>query len=54
MPVEDIVEEVSNVTMFQRAVRAMNIDQDKLPVSGLKREAIVEASEILNQISSTV
>ena len=52
--VEDLIEEISNVTMYQRAIRAMGIDEDKLPVSALKREAILEAKAILAEISAAV
>ena len=52
--VEDLIEEISNVTMYQRAIKSMGIDEDKLPVSALKKEAIVEAKAILAQISASV
>ena len=52
--VEDVIEEISNVTMYQRAIRSMGIDESKLPVSALKREAITEALDILSQISVLV
>ena len=51
---EDMIEEISNVTMYQRAIRDLGIDEEKLPVSALKKEAIVEAKEILTQISTSV
>ena len=37
--------------MYQRAIKTMGIDESKLPVSALKREAIVEAKQILSKIS---
>ena len=52
--VESIIEEISNVTMYQRAIKTMGIDESKLPVSALKREAINEAKAILQQISVAI
>lgn len=54
MPLEDMIEEISNVTMYQRAMRTMDIDEDKLPVSGLKREVILEAKSVLGEISEYI
>ena len=44
---EDLIEVISNVTMYQRAIQEMNIDQDLLPISGLKKESILKAKKIL-------
>ena len=52
--VENLIEEISNVSMYQRAMKTMGIDEDKLPVSALKREAINEAKGILSKISIAV
>ena len=52
--VDSLIEEISNVTMYQRAIRQMGIDEDKLPVSALKREAIVEAKGVLSEISGHI
>ena len=38
-----MIEEISNVTMYQRAIQKLGIDQNKLPVSAIKRDAIKEA-----------
>jgi len=35
-----LIEEISNVTMYQRSLQEMGIDQTQLPVSQLKRETI--------------
>ena len=40
--------------MFQRAIKFMGIDDQKLPVSALKREPIVAAKAVLNDISKTI
>ena len=47
---EDLVEVISNVTMYQRAVSDLGIDQDLLPVSGLKKETIEKAKKILCEL----
>ena len=52
--VEDLVEEISNVSMYQRAIKTMGIDETKLPVSALKREAIDEAKAILSKLSVSI
>ena len=44
---EDLVEVISNVTMYQRALSDLGINKDLLPVSGLKRETIDKARDIL-------
>ena len=44
---ENLVEVISNVTMYQRAISQIGINQDLLPISGLKRETIVKAKQIL-------
>lgn len=54
MPLEDLIEEISNVTMYQRAMRNLQIDEDKLPVSGLKREVLLEAKSVLKEIAEQV
>lgn len=48
--VKDLVEEVSNLTMHQRAFRNLGIDQNLLPVSALKKEVLVEANKVLISI----
>lgn len=45
--VEDLIELISNVTMYQRAITELSIDTDMLPVSGLKRETIEKAKALL-------
>jgi predicted DNA-binding WGR domain protein len=46
----DLFEEVSNVTMYQRAMNSFGVDTNVLPFSGIKREVINEAKELLNKI----
>ena len=43
----NLVEVISNVTMYQRAISEIGIDQDLLPISGLKKETIEKAKKIL-------
>ena len=50
--VEDLVEEISNVTMYQRAIKTLGIDEDKLPCGSLKKESIEAAYAILWQIKA--
>lgn len=40
--------------MYQRAVKQIGIDQDKLPISSLKRDAILEAKGVLAEISGKI
>ena len=52
--VEDIIELISNVTMYHRAVNELRIDTDLLPVSGLKKESIQKAKQVLNKLAPVV
>ena len=45
-----LFEEISNVTMYRRALTQMNIDQEQLPVSALKRETIQDAEKCINKL----
>ena len=45
--VRELLEEVSNITMYQRAVQNLGLDTGILPVSGMKKEVIEQAMEIL-------
>jgi len=46
----NFVEEISNVTMYQRALQSYNVDMESLPISALKRDVLLKAREILVQI----
>lgn len=48
--VMNFVEEISNVTMYQRAINNFNLDMEALPISGLKRETLLKAKDILAEI----
>lgn len=50
--VENLIEEISNVSMYHKAIQGMGIDESKLPVSAIKREAIKQAYDILKQLST--
>ena len=52
--VENVIEEISNVTMYQRAIQKVGIDENRLPVSAIKREAIFEAQAILKLIAAQI
>ena len=41
--VYNLFEEISNVTMYQRAMSSFGVDTNVLPVSGLKKETLIEA-----------
>ena len=51
---QELIEEISNVTMHQRAISQLGIDQSLLPVSALKKEVLIEAKEILIQTKRVV
>ena len=39
----DLYEEISNVTMYQKAITQFGIDTEILPFSGVKKESLIEA-----------
>ena len=39
----ELFEEVSNVTMYQRAMNQFGLDSEALPFSGVKKESLIEA-----------
>lgn len=49
-----LLEEIANVTMYQRAVAQQGIDKDQLPISNLKRETLEQAKEILSDLKKTI
>lgn len=42
-PLFDLFEEISNVTMYQRAMNQFGLDADVMPFSSVKRESLIEA-----------
>jgi len=50
-PIYDLFEEISNVTMYQRAMSQFGLDTSVLPFSSVKKESIVEARTLLMNIS---
>ena len=45
--IRNMIEEISNLTMYREAVGAIGINQDLMPVSALKRETLIQAKEVL-------
>jgi predicted DNA-binding WGR domain protein len=52
--IRDLFEEISNVTMYQRAMDKLGLDNEMLPISGITKEIIKKAMEILNKIKEKV
>lgn len=52
--VKELIEEVSNVTMYQKAMNQLGLDRDMLPISGVTKETIDKAKEILREIGEKV
>jgi hypothetical protein len=52
--VHNLLEEISNVTMFRRAVSSMGIDEELMPTSSLKKDTLVSATAILKELSLVV
>ena len=46
--IRDLFEEVANITMYQRAMQTMDIDKDTMPISGLSKDVIQKAKDVLN------
>lgn len=49
-----LLEEVANVTMYQRAMKSLGIDTDSLPISSLTKETIEKATTILSEIKKKI
>lgn len=49
-----LLEEIANVTMYQRAVRNQGIDQDQMPISNLKKETLIDAKALLQELKKTI
>lgn len=49
-----LIEEISNVTMYQRSMQQMGIDQSQMPVSNIKKDTIIKAKKILGEIASAI
>ena len=52
--VRELLEEVANVSMYQKAMVSMGLDTEVLPVSGMSKEAIHQAKDLLRQIREKV
>lgn len=48
------MEEIGNVTMYQRAMSTMRIDHLQLPVSSVTKETINAAKEYLNKLGPKI
>lgn len=46
-PVQDLFEEIANVSMYKKALSQTGLDQEIMPINGLKKETIAEAKNIL-------
>ena len=52
--IRDLFEEISNVTMYQRAMGQLGLDEEMLPISGITRDIIQKAMDILKDIQAEV
>lgn len=50
----DFFETICNVTMYQKAMIQENIDLELLPISSLKRDILLKAELILNEIDYVI
>lgn len=50
----DLFQEMSNVTMYQRAITQFGIDTDVLPFSGVNKQSLVEARQLLLDIGECI
>jgi len=53
-PIFDLLEEIANITMYQRAMSNFGIDQNVLPFSAITRDQILKARELLMEIKDVV
>lgn len=53
-PIYELFEEISNITMYQKAMNTLGIDTTVLPFSDVKKDVIVEAKQILMDINEAV
>lgn len=49
-----LIEEIANVTMYQRAVSSQGIDKDQMPISNLKKETLQDAKDILKELKAMI
>lgn len=49
-----LLEEVANITMYQKAMASLGIDNDVLPVSCINREVVDKAKQVLNELGDAV
>ncbi len=50
----DFLEIICNVTMYQKAMTQENVDLELLPISSLKRDTLLKAEAILNEIDHVI
>ena len=50
----DLFQEISNVSMYQRAITQFGIDTDVLPFSGVNKQSLVEARQLLLDIGEII
>lgn len=50
----DLYEEISNVTMYQRAISELGINTDLLPVSALTKDTLTGAKNVLAELSDLI
>ena len=48
------METICNVTMYQKAMTQENVDLELLPISSLKRDTLLKAEAILNEIDHVI
>ena len=52
--VRQLLEEVANITMYQKAMNQLGLDTETLPISGVSKEVILKAKDFLRQIKEKV
>jgi len=50
----ELLEEVANITMYQKAMNQLGLDTEMLPISGVRKETILKAKDLLRQIREKV
>ncbi|KAK3611456.1 hypothetical protein CHS0354_032737 [Potamilus streckersoni] len=52
--VQDVVKEMANVGMMEAALKKASVEEDLMPFGRLKREALIEARKILQQLGELI
>ena len=50
----ELIEEIANITMFQKAVKQLGLDTKTMPIANLSKETINQATFILGQIKEVL